>query len=120
VLRLLEDGRAPGAQPVLPATLGAEAEVLLMRRPGAHTGELQVLHLWRAPARLDDGSPLWLGSVQAMRYTRPLHAIGLWQPAADGGRANAAMRGDLAALPVRIGTSDGMSVARVDTRGIRR
>jgi membrane protein DedA with SNARE-associated domain/membrane-associated phospholipid phosphatase len=116
VLGLLDDDRAPAAQAVLPATLGAEAEVLLMRRPGPGAGEEQVLHVWRAPALLDDGSPLWLGSAQAMHYTRVLDVAGLWQPVADAGAARAAVREALEAFPARSDEREGIVVSRGDAR----
>ena len=80
ILRLLDDGEVPARQPVLPATLGGHAEALLMRRAGARAGELYVLRLWPAPARMSDGTPLWIGSSQVMRFVHPLDAFGLWQP----------------------------------------
>jgi len=42
-----------------------------------------VLRLWRAPVALVDGTPLWVGSVQMLHYTRPFGLFGLWQPRAD-------------------------------------
>ncbi len=96
-LKLL-DGDIPAAmQPVLPATLDTQAESLLLRRPGANPGETKVLRLWRAPARLSDGSPLWIGTTQLLRYAEPFGLFGLWIPQADTGVAHddvrAAMRG---------------------------
>ncbi|MEO6264052.1 MAG: VTT domain-containing protein [Luteimonas sp.] len=99
-LGLLDDDRPPRVQPVLPATLDAEAEALLLRRP-APDGRIQVLRLWRAPARLADGTPLWLGSAQTLRYTRPLAAFGLWQPETDAGAAHAAVRDALDGFAMR-------------------
>ena len=115
-LGLLDDDRAPAMQPVLPATLDAEAEVLLLRRPGATAGDLQVLRLWRAPARLADGAPLWLGTSQAMHYTRPFDMLALWQPRTDDGAAHAAVRDALQGLRTREAARDGVGVIRVDTR----
>ena len=89
---LLDEDRDVALQPVLPATLDAEAESLLLRRPGSHPGEILVLRLWHAPALLDDGMSLWLGSTQTLHYTRPFDAFGLWQPQADDGGAHAALR----------------------------
>ena len=94
-LRLLDPQQAPAREPVLPATLDARAEVLLLRRPGARADELQVLRLWRAPARLEDGQALWLGSAQTLRYVRPFGGFGLWQPRADDGAAHATLRAAL-------------------------
>ena len=112
VLGLLDEERAPTEQPVLPGTLDARAESLLLRRrgPGA---TLQVLRLWQAPARLD-GAPLWLGSTQSLAWTHPLHAFGLWRPVDDGGAAHAALReaiGD--AFPTRESDTGGTRVLRV-------
>jgi membrane protein DedA with SNARE-associated domain/membrane-associated phospholipid phosphatase len=115
-LGLLDDDRVPAVQPVLPATLDAEAEVLLLRRPGPAVGDLQVLRLWRAPAQLADGAPLWLGTSQAMHYTRPFDMLALWQPRADAGAAHAAVRDALQGLRVREAARDGIEVIRVDTR----
>ena len=115
-LGLLDDDRKPAAQPVLPATLDAEAEVLLLRRPGPAADELQVLRIWAAPVRLDDGSALWLGSAQTLRYTRPFDAFALWQPRADEGAAHAALFQDLQGLPLRAGTHGEVAVLRVDLR----
>ena len=64
------EDREVARQPVLPATLDAEAESLLLRRPGSHPGEILVLRLWPAPAALDDGTPLWLGSTQTSAPSR--------------------------------------------------
>jgi membrane protein DedA with SNARE-associated domain/membrane-associated phospholipid phosphatase len=115
-LGLLDDDRKPAAQPVLPATLDAEAEVLLLRHAGRVPGEVQVLRLWAAPVRLDDGSPLWLGSAQTLHYTRPFGAFGLWQPRDDAGAAHATLQQALRGLPLREGAHGEVSVVRADLR----
>ena len=115
----LLDARTPAArQPVLPATFDARAEVLLLRRPGPRAGELQVVRLWRAPARFDDGTPLWLGSTQTLRHTRPLSAFALWQPDADRGGAHRALRDALDGFELRESTPahSTVSVLRVRAR----
>ncbi len=114
VLGLLDEERASSEQPVLPGTLDARAEALLLRRAGPRPDTLQVLRVWRAPASLDDGTPLWLGNTQALVYAHPLHAFGLWRPFDDGGAAHEALReaiGD--AFPVRESETDGARVLRV-------
>jgi membrane protein DedA with SNARE-associated domain/membrane-associated phospholipid phosphatase len=114
-LGLLDARRAPARQPVLPATLDAEAEVLLLRR--AVGDRLQVLRVWRAPAQLSDGAQLWLGTTQTLRYARPLPWIGWWQPLDDGGQAHAAVRAALAGPGLREAPrDDGRSVLRLRTR----
>jgi hypothetical protein len=61
------------------------------------------LRLWPAPVRLADGTPLWLGSTQTLRYTRPFGALGLWQPVADAGASHQALRASAASLPMQDG-----------------
>lgn len=79
LLGLLNQSVPAEAQPVLPSTLDTEADALLLRRLRADGG-LDVLRIWPAPARLDDGTPLWIGTAQRMAFTRPFGAFGLWQP----------------------------------------
>jgi membrane protein DedA with SNARE-associated domain len=99
-LGLLDAKRPPARQPVLPATLDTEAEALLMRRAGARADEAIVLRLWRAPATLSDGRPLWVGTTQTLRFVRPLPAIALWRPEGDDpGGAHLRVREALADLP---------------------
>jgi hypothetical protein len=97
-LGLLDPDRPLAQQPVLPATLGAEAETLLLRRPGPRPDIVYVLRLWRAPVLLDDGQPLWVGSSQTLRHDRPLNAFWLWTPEPDDGGAHAQVRDALAPL----------------------
>ena len=79
-LGLLDTNRPLARQPVLPATLDSEAEALLLRRPGPTPDTVHVLRIWRAPAQLEDGQPLWLCNTQTMRFGRPLTTFGLWMP----------------------------------------
>ena len=120
-LGLLDEDRDAALQPVLPATLDAEAESLLLRRPGSHPGEILVLRLWHAPAVLDDGTPLWLGSTQTLRYTRPFDAFGLWQPQADTGGAHAALRDALDGFALReaLHPAAAVAVLRIRSDGDR-
>ena len=100
-LGLLNEDREPREHPVLPATLDAEPEALLLRREGPRRHEAQVLRLWHAPVRMRDGTPLWIGSSQTLRYTQPFGLFGLWQPGPGGSAALAAVRGDVQGLRVR-------------------
>lgn len=100
-LGLLDDDIPPHRQPVLPATFDAEAETLLMRRPATRPGHILVLRLWRAPARLADGTPLWIGGTQTLHYGKPLAAFSLWRPEADEGAAHVALRDALDGLSLR-------------------
>ncbi|HEY0659819.1 MAG TPA: bifunctional DedA family/phosphatase PAP2 family protein [Lysobacter sp.] len=93
---LLDDDRPTHEQVVLPATLDAQAEALLLLHDGARPDEQLALRLWPAPARLSDGTPLWLGTVQTLRVSKPLDAVTLWLPTADSGRAYQTVRTALA------------------------
>lgn len=120
-LRLLDEERAPARQPVLPATLGGNAEALLMRRPGARRGELFVIRLWPAPARMSDGTPLWIGSSQALHFVRPFEAFGLWQPRDDRQAAAHAAVVDALDAPGAATSphpESGLPVLRVDLRAV--
>jgi membrane protein DedA with SNARE-associated domain/membrane-associated phospholipid phosphatase len=99
-LGLLDPKRRAARQPVLPATLDAEAETLLLRIPGARLDTIHVLRLWRAPALLQSGQPLWIGSTQTLRYVRPIPAFGLWMPQPDDGAAHARVRAALDGLQI--------------------
>jgi membrane protein DedA with SNARE-associated domain len=116
VLGLLDEERTSSEQPVLPGTLDARAESLLLRRSGPETGTLQALRLWRAPARLDDGAPLWIGRTQTLAWRHPLHAFGLWRPVEDDGAAQGALRESLGdAFPLEESGDAGARVLRVRT-----
>src|SRR5690606_14817972 len=99
-LLLLDDDTPPLRQKVLPATLGASAEALLMRRT-LDDGRLVVLRLWRAPRQPRDGTPLWVGTVQTLAHQRPFDLFALWSPEADARPAYALLRDDLAGLAQR-------------------
>lgn len=94
-IALLDDGIPGQAQAVLPATLDAHAEALLLLREGSSPGEQIALRLWEAPASLADGTPLWLGTTQTLRLSRPLGAAALWRPVPDGGRSYIEVRAAL-------------------------
>src|SRR5690606_19796952 len=118
-LQLLDDDEPPERQPVLPATLGGHAEALLMRRVAGHEGAVYVLRLWPAPARMSDGSPLWIGASQAMHFSKPLAAFGLWRPFdAHQADAHAAVAGALVTIGVAISPHpySGLPVIRLDVR----
>lgn len=97
-LGLLDPKRRAARQPVLPATLDTEAEAMLLRRPGNRAGTIHVLRVWRAPAVLDNGQPLWIGGTQTLRYIHPIPAFGLWMPEPDDGAAHSQLRAALMRL----------------------
>lgn len=100
-ITLLDDDTPAHAQAVLPATLDAHAEELLLLRESERPGERYALRLWPAPVALSNGDPLWLGTAQTLRVSRPFGAAALWRPTADGGRAHAAVREALAGFDTR-------------------
>jgi hypothetical protein len=107
-LGLLDDDKPAREQVVLPATLDARAEQLILLRPGRQPDEQIALRLWPAPAQLDDGTPLWMGTAQTLRYQKPLRAAALWLPVADDGDAHAQVREALRAFtPVEATHPDG-------------
>lgn len=101
-LGLLDQDRPLARQPVLPATLDGFAEVLLMRAPAATPDRVHVLRLWRAPAVLENGQPLWIGTTQTLRYSRPVQAFGVWLPETGEGEAHARVLEALGDLPLRM------------------
>ena len=91
----LLDGDTPlERQPILPAALEGRPESLLMVHAGAHPDERLVLRLWPAPAKLEGDIPLWVGTVQTMRYRRVLSVASLWLPVDDDGAAYARLLAD--------------------------
>jgi len=114
-LNLLDDDLAAAEQPILPATVDARAEALLMRR-NIDTDTVQVLRLWRAPLRLDEGQPLWVGTTQTLVWTQPLWGLfNLWRPVADQGAAFYALRDGLAGFETAeaVHPQSGVPVLRV-------
>ena len=115
VLGLLDDDLPVDRQPVLPASLDAQPEVLLMVHDGARFDERFVARFWRAPAVLGDGRPLWVGTMHRLVLVRPFDAFVLWRPqpfvAADSQPAFEA----LGVLPSRIDTAEpsGLDVMRI-------
>ena len=104
-LGLLDNDRPPQSQPVLPATLDGHPEALLLLRQGRDERELLAIRLWPAPARLHDGTPLWLGTTQTLHFVRPFDAFGLWLPAEDRGVAHVALRDALDGYALRESSS---------------
>ena len=119
VLNLLDDDVPPPGKPVLPATLDAIAESLLMRRASGD-GRIEVLRLWRAPAAPDDGIPLWPGTSQAMLQTRPFGLFGLWQPQPDAHGVHRGLRDVLTAFEWRedVHPQSGVPTLRLRTDGV--
>lgn len=79
---LLDDAIPLARQPVLPRALDARPEALLLRRPGPAPDRLEVLRIWPAPARLANGTPLWVARYERMQARRQFGLLTLWQPLA--------------------------------------
>ena len=117
VLAMLDDDTPPQQRLVLPAALDAHAEALLLRRPVAGSDAIDVLRLWPAPMRLEDGTPLWIGTTQRLHPQQVLRLVTFWQlapPADTRDRLHEHLQGwpmqDSAAAP------DAAPVLRVDLR----
>jgi membrane protein DedA with SNARE-associated domain len=80
VLGLLDETRPLSRQPVLPIALDAHPEAMLLRRSGDRADRVEVLRLWPAPARLEDGTPLWVGRFETMQSRKRLRLVTLWKP----------------------------------------
>lgn len=113
---LLDEDIAATSQPILPATFEGRPETLLMVREDGQPGRRQVLRLWPAPARLQDGTPLWVGTVQSMAFRPVLGIAQVWLPEHDGGLAFARLREDTTLLRQAQGLgSDTVQVLRLST-----
>ena len=47
---------------------------------GQHAGRIEVLRVWPAPARLEDGTPLWVARFETMQARKRLRLLMLWKP----------------------------------------
>jgi membrane protein DedA with SNARE-associated domain len=101
-VHLLDQDLDAPQRPVLPATLDTRAETLLMLRPGNDAREQLALRLWAAPERLQPGAqPLWIGSVQTLRYYRAFDLVGLWRPLPQALNSLETLTADLGSLAHR-------------------
>ncbi len=111
LLMMLDDQVTPGSLPVMPSTHGGHAEVLLLSRPVDANGERVVLRLWPAPYAVGDADiPLWLGTVQTLRFsTRGDGFVRYWAALPDERPARRRLATDAQALRV----DDGNGVLRL-------
>ncbi|MGV8944459.1 bifunctional DedA family/phosphatase PAP2 family protein [Thermomonas sp.] len=99
VLGLLDDDTPLAERPVLPIGLDAHPEELLLRRTGDQSDRIDVLRLWPAPARLADGTPLWVGRFETMQVRRRLRLLMLWKPLPAPAGLPADVRTELSPFP---------------------
>jgi len=120
-IALLDDDTPEQSQVVLPATLDARAEAILLLHDGARPDEQYAVRLWPAPVALADGTPLWLGTTQTLQVSKPLGAAVLWRPVAHDGEAHAEMRSALDGFDTLDSPhpDTGMPVLRIRTTGRR-
>jgi len=114
VLGLLDDDTPLAERPVLPIALDAHPEALLLRRTGNHADQIEVLRLWPAPARIEDGTPLWVGRFETMQARRRLRLLMLWKPLPPQTGLPADIRATLSAFPHQ--DVDGRMHVRTGTR----
>lgn len=118
-LGLLDPARDAREQAILPATFDGQSEALLLWRTApmqADASRRVVLRLWRYPAPLADGTPLWVGSTQTLAYSQPLGWFGVWRPVDAAGDAQRALLASLGTWPrVERRRPDGASVWLVCT-----
>lgn len=80
LLQTLDKHIQPHELPVLPAMHQGRAEALVMVRKGDTPGQMRVLRLWATSLQLQPGAdPLWIGTVQALHFTRRLDFFSYWQ-----------------------------------------
>ena len=80
-LSLLDTSADPRQVPVLPATLDAHTEALLMIHDSPDPELRYVLRLWPTPQLLQPGNvPLWVGTTQAMHFKQDLGLLVAWRP----------------------------------------
>ena len=112
-LRTLDERVPPASHVILPSTVEARAEVLLLYKelPG---GERDVLRIWHAPARLQDGTALWVATSQRMAFSRRFRWIGLWRPTGAGRASHDAVVEATRAWAQQSDQENGFEVLRVD------
>jgi membrane protein DedA with SNARE-associated domain len=80
-MSLLDTDEEPDQVPVLPATLHARTEALLMVKDAPDGRMRHVLRLWPTPVHLQPGDvPLWVGTTQTLHFRHDLGLIVTWRP----------------------------------------
>jgi len=119
-LNLLDTDAQASEVPVLPATLEARTEVLLMLRDSDVPGQRQALRLWASAVRLEPGGqPLWLGTAQTLHFTQSLGLVAMWRPLRGADPALEQVRAAIGDLPHALAPhpESGLPVLRLRTPG---
>ncbi|UNK58232.1 VTT domain-containing protein [Pseudoxanthomonas daejeonensis] len=117
---LLDTDGDPDEVPVLPATLDARTEALLMIRDVPGQQVRHVLRLWPTPVQLQPGDvPLWVGTAQTLHFHHELGLVVTWRPQRGADPALDKAIASLADLPHAVAPHPGskLPVLRVMTEG---
>ena len=99
-ISLLDTDTGPDQVPVLPATLDARTEALLMVHDTADGKLRHVLRLWPTPVHLQPGDvPLWVGTAQTLHFKHDLGLLVTWRPLPGADPALEQALGPLRDLP---------------------
>ena len=118
---LLDTDGDPDEVPVLPATLDARTEALLMIRDVPGQQVRHVLRLWPTPVQLQPGNvPLWVGTAQTLHFHHELGLVVTWRPQRGADPALDKVLAPLADLPHAVAPRPGsqLPVLRVMTEGL--
>lgn len=119
-LNMFDTDAWPADVPVLPATLEAHTESLLMVREGRAPDRRIALRLWPAPVQLEPGSePLWVGTAQTLDFSPAMGLVATWRPRAEADPALEQVLQAVAGLPHRIDPhpESGLPTLRLRTAG---
>ena len=96
MLQIFNAKITPATLPVLPSSLEGRADALLLRHPGATAETRIVLRLWPATYQVEPGArPLWIGTVQTLRFAKQWNFVSYWRAQADDTDARAVLRESL-------------------------
>ncbi len=117
LLMTLDDDATAKTLPILAAAHQGRAEALLMQRDGPTPDSRRLLRLWAAPYVLQPGdAPLWIGTVQTLRFTTRFDFVSYWNVLPGDVRARAELKQALAGLSLREAHRDDAAVSVIRVR----